>query len=232
MKEHEYLDIALRCYIEPLPARGKGARRARARPRPKTPRPWVRPKTLLVLDTETATDQTRGMPGFTGPEWSAYPQSLLFGTARLYVRDRKGWRWTDEWLFYPDGLPAYGLTALRGWVEDHVERVGASTFLRGTRTRFHFCALSAFLKGLYYVAYEGQALVCGLNLPYDLSRLAWNAGPVRGRFEGGFRLDLYSYVKRGFRKRDPYRPGIRVKNLGSHKASMEFTGVMPDDSSK
>lgn len=229
MKEHEYLDIALRCYVEPLPAKHK---RAETRPRPKIPRPWVRPKALLVLDTETATDRTRTMPGFAGPEWSAYPQSLLFGTARLYVRDRKEWRWTDEWLFYPDELPEYGLSALREWVDGHTERVGASTFLRGTRTRFHFCALSAFLRDFYYVAYEGQALVCGFNLPYDLSRLAWNAGPARDRFEGGFRLDLYSYLKGRSRKRDPYRPGIRVKNLGGHKASMEFTGVMRDDNSK
>ena len=229
----EYLDIALRCYIEPMPAKHKQTKRAQARPRPETPRPWARPNMILVLDTETATDQTRTMPEFEGPDWSAYAQSLLFGTARLYVRGPTEWRWTDEWLFYPDGFPEYGLAALREWVEDHTERVGDSTFLRGTSTKFHFCPVSTFLKDSYWIAYEGGALVCGFNSPYDLSRLAWNAGPAMEDFEGGFRLDLYSYEdERGARKRDPYRPGIRIKNLGSHKASIEFTGVMPDDSSQ
>ena len=173
------------------------------------------------------------MPGFTGPEWSAYAQSLLFGTARLYVQDRKRWRWTDEWLFYPNGLPGHGLAALGGWVEDHTERVGDSIFLRGTSTKLHFCPLNTFLKDFYWIAYEGRALVCGFNLPFDLSRLAWGAVPAGGHFEGVFRLDLFSYIdKRGVRKRDPYRPGIRIKNLGSHKASIEFTGIMPDDSSQ
>lgn len=230
MKEYEYLDIALRCYVEPEPRRGK---RGKVPPQIRKPPRWVRPEMLLVLDTETATDLTRTMPGFKGPEWSAYAQSLLFGTARLYVLERKRWRWTDEWLFYPNDLPEFGLVALRGWVDDHTERIGDSTFLRGTPTKFHFCPLSTFLKDSYWIAYEGRALVCGFNLPYDLSRLAWNAVPAGGRFEGGFRLDLFSYTdKRGERKRDPYRPGIRIKNLGSHKASIEFTGIMPDDSSQ
>jgi len=230
MKGYEYLDIALRCHVEPEPQKGK---RDKAPHETWKPPKWLRPDMILVLDTETATDLTRTMPGFEGPEWSAYAQSLLFGTARLYVRERTRWRWTDEWLFYPDGFPEYGLAALRGWVEDHTERVGDSIFLRGMSTKFHFCPLSTFLKDSYWIAYEGRALVCGFNLPFDLSRLAWNAGPARRRFEGGFRLDLFSYVdKRGVRKRDPYRPGIRIKNLGSHKASIEFTGIMPDDSSQ
>jgi len=230
VKPYEYLDIALRCHVEPdLPKRKKTRDKV---PHEKLNPPlWLRPEMLLIFDCETATDLTRTMPGFEGPEWSPYAQSLLFGTARLYVLEQKRWRWTDEWLFYPDGLPEYGLTMLRGWVEDHVERIGDSVFLQGTRTRFHFCPLREFLRDFYRVAYEGRALVCGFNLPYDDSRLAWNAVPAEGYFEGGFRFDLYSYVKRGKQKRDPYRPGIRIKNLGSHKASIEFTGVMPDDAS-
>lgn len=227
MKEFEYLDVALRCNVEPDPPKKT---RNEAQRRTWKPKQWVRPGMLLVLDTETATDLTQSMPGFKGPEWSAYAQSVLFGTARLYMRERKGWRWTDEWLFYSDALPRHGLAVLRAWVEGHTERVGDAIFLRGTQTRFHFCPLSMFLKDFYWVAHEGQAVVCGFNLPFDLSRLAWHAGPAHGRFEGGFRLDLYSYAdKRATRRRDPYRPGIRIKNLGGHKASIEFTGVMPDD---
>lgn len=229
VKPYEYLDIALRCHVEPEPPKRK--KKKDKAPREKlNPPPWLRPEMLLILDCETATDLTRTMPGFEGPEWSPYAQSLLFGTARLYVLEQKGWRWTDEWLFYPDDLPEFGLAALRGWVDDHTERVGDSTFMRGTPTKFHFCPLSTFLKNSYWIAHEGRALVCGFNLPFDLSRLAWNAVPAGGRFEGGFRLDLFSYVKRGVRKRDPYRPDIRIKNLGSRKASIEFTGIMPDDS--
>jgi hypothetical protein len=187
---------------------------------------------LLVLDTEVATDLTRTMPGFRGSAWSANAQSLMFGTARLYVRGRTRWRATDEWLFHPDDLPEHGLAVLRQWVAEHTERVGEAVFLRGTQTKLHLCPLTALLKDFYRIAYEGQAMICGFNLPFDLSRLAWKASPARGRFEGGFRLDLYAYAdERGKPQRDPYRPAIRIRNLGGHKASMAFTGVKADDDS-
>jgi hypothetical protein len=227
MKAHEYVDIALRCHVESM--RQKNGRA------PNVPtgirRPWARPSMILVLDTETTTELTASMPGFKGPAWSAHAQSLLFGTARLYVHQRRAWRWTDEWLFHPDNLPAHGMSVLRQWVEGHTERVAGGIFLAGTRVHFHFCPLTAFLKDFYYVTAAGRALVCGQNLPFDLTRLAWQARPAHGTFfEGGFRLDLYSYIdKHGKQRRDPYRPGIRIKNLGGHKAAIEWTGVIPDE---
>ena len=43
-----------------------------------------------------------------------------------------------------------------------------------------------FLAKLYKAAYKGRCLLVGFNLPFDLSRIAFNSTSARGRFVGAF----------------------------------------------
>src|SRR5690606_13223447 len=73
---------------------------------------------LVVIDTETTTDDTLTMPGFEGESWDGLRQRLLFGRAlvlrhtgnRAYAPER-------EIVFYPDDLPGEGVERLRAALE-------------------------------------------------------------------------------------------------------------------
>src|SRR5688572_19214293 len=107
--QERWLETMVRCHAVPILSsespdnekKTEPARRRRARSR--------RPSIMHVLDVETATEHTRTMPGFDGPEWEPSAQALLFGRGHTYVRDGRRWTLTDEWLFYPDSLPAEGV---------------------------------------------------------------------------------------------------------------------------
>jgi hypothetical protein len=77
--------------------------------------------------------------------------------------------------------------------------------------------------------YELQAgLVC-FNFPFDISRLAWHAGPARNRrpdqpdaFEGGFSLAIWGYERDGEFRESRHRPRVVVKSIDSKRALKQF----------
>src|SRR5262249_39932505 len=130
---------------------------------------WRRPEAMLVFDTETRTDPT---------------QRLTFGSYRFIVAGEC----LEEGLFYADDLPTRDRKVLEQYVVAHSAKADKPNLLLLTRRQF--------LKKLYKAAYKGRCLVVGFNLPYDLSRLAYDFKMARGRFAGGFSFGLWTYFNK------------------------------------
>jgi len=126
---------------------------------------WQLPDAMLVFDTESRTDAT---------------QRLTFGSYRFFQNGDC----TEEGLFYADDLPVEEWKILERYVARR--RTGSP--------EIRLMKLRQFLDRLYLAAYKGRCLVVGFNLPYDLSRIAYDFAPARGRFAGGFSLVLWSYI--------------------------------------
>jgi hypothetical protein len=156
---------------------------------------------MLVFDTETRTDAT---------------QSMTFGSYRFILAGRC----LEEGLFYGDDLPHQDLHVLQAYVEKH----GAQTANGGVR-QLHLLTRRQFLAKFYQAVYKGRCLLVGFNLPFDLSRIAYDVTDARGRFAGGFSLGLWSYFdKSGNEYANQYRPRIGIKHIDSKRALKGFTG--------
>ena len=97
-----------------------------------------------------------------------------------------------------------------------------------------------FIDKFFQAAYKGRCLLVGFNLPFDLSRIAFDVAPARGRFAGGFSLGLGSYLDdQGRERRDQYRPRVGIKHIDSKRALKGFMArnrpdkadLIPEDSS-
>jgi hypothetical protein len=81
-------------------------------------------------------------------------------------------------------------------------------------------------------------VLVGFNLPFDLSRVAFDATNARGRFTGGFSLGLWSYIKDGSEQQNQFRPRVAMKHIDSKRALKGFTAsntpdavdLIPDES--
>jgi len=161
---------------------------------------WRRPKAMFVFDTETRIDAT---------------QRLTFGGYRFVVDGQC----LEEGLFCADDLPKRDRSVLKKYVEAH--RADTS---QGNR-RVQLLSRFEFLKKIYKTAYRSRCLLVGFNLPFDLSRLAFDVVPARRRFAGGFSLGLWTYFdKAGCEHVDPNRPRICIKQIDSKRALKGFAG--------
>jgi len=168
-------------------------------------KPPRRPDAMFVFDTETRIDAT---------------QRLTFGSYRFVVAGQC----LEEGLFYADDLPRKDLVVLKRYVESH-----RADIARGDRP-LRLLNRREFLKRLYRAAYKSRCLLVGFNLPFDLSRLAYDVVPARRRFAGGFSLGLWTYVDADGRERpDPNRPRISIKQIDSKRALKGFTGHVNTD---
>jgi hypothetical protein len=167
---------------------------------------WRWPEAMLVFDTESTVDAS---------------QRLTFGSYRFIV----GTQCLEEGLFYADDL----LRGDRHVLEEYVATHRADTHKTGVR-QLKLLTQSEFLKLFYASAYKARVLVVGFNLPFDLSRLAFNFPPARDRYAGGFCLQLWWYVDSKGRKRPRgYRPGIDVKHIDSKRSLIAFAGRFTPD---
>ncbi|MGC2329614.1 MAG: hypothetical protein WA604_23095 [Candidatus Sulfotelmatobacter sp.] len=139
-----------------------------------------------MFDTETRTDGTQGM---------------TFGSYRFIVAGRC----LEEGLFYGDDLPQPDLEILQAYVAKH----GADTADDRVR-QLHLLTRRQFLAKFYKAVYKARCLLVGFNLPFDLSRIAYDVTDARGRFAGGFSFGLWSYLdKSGNECANQYRPQSR-----------------------
>ncbi len=169
-------------------------------------KPWRCPDKMFVFDTETRIDATQG---------------LTFGSYRFI---RTG-RCLEEGLFHADDLPAKDRRVLQEYVATHK----ADTVREGVR-RLQLLTLREFVDKLFRATYKGHALLVGFNLPFDLSRIACDFTTARGRFAGGFALELWSYLdKAGREQPNPHRPRICIKHIDSKRALKGFTGCHNPD---
>jgi len=158
-------------------------------------RDWHRPDAMLVLDTETRTDPT---------------QRLTFGSYRFIVDGQLG----KESLFYGDDLPARD----RRILERHVATPSAVLPDEDDHD-VSLLTRDQFVEKVFKNAYKGRCLLIAYNFPFDIARVACNFANARGRFAGGFSLDLWSYAD----GRNRFRPSICIKHIDSKRALKGFT---------
>ncbi len=166
------------------------------------------PEFILTLDTETSVDAA---------------QRLLFGSARVSQIRLDGQllrsHVAQEILFYADELPKrdpVGFAVLRHHAKRH---------------RLRFLSLRQFLERVVWpLAFKARGAIVGFNLPFDLSRLAYDCGEarVRGkggrRFAGGFSFPLWRYRKgRGKWCENRYRPRVVIKPIDRSRALKAFS---------
>lgn len=199
-----YLSTAIRAYTE-------RAKKSKTGPKGPQSRETNWPRHVVVFDTETAIDRT---------------QRLTFGSYRFCRWSRDGTRLDcrEEGFFYDDQLPKTdpgGFAQLQDYAKSR-----AADVVPGVPDEIQLLSRTQFVeKLLYRVAHQARALVVGFNLPFDLSRVAVDCGPARGRFRGGFSLLLWRYRKNKRKpwKPHPFRPRIRIQHLDSKRAFMQFT---------
>src|SRR5947209_7262844 len=163
------------------------------------PKHWRRSNRMLVFDTETRTDPT---------------QSLIFGAYR-YLDNGEC---LEEGLFYADDISE----AERGVLEKYVSERSADVTTRNSR-KLLLLTRAQFIDKFFQAGYKVRCLLVGFNLPFDLSRIAFDVAPARGRFAGGFSLGLGSYLDdQGCERRDQYRPRIGIKHIDSKRALKGF----------
>jgi hypothetical protein len=100
-------------------------------------------------------------------------QSLTFGVYRLCKLVADIYTVTEEGVFYADDLPAKERRVLESHIKTAVSDVASFP------PRFPLYSRSEFIKKVFWPAIKHNgALVCGLNVPFDLARLAlaWSKG--------------------------------------------------------
>ena len=185
----------------------------RPRKESRAPKKWVRPRGMLVFDAETRVDAA---------------QALTFGSFRVFWDGRC----LKEGLFYGEVLEDKERHVLDEYVAAHqAETVHQSNLELLSRREF--------VDLLFELAYRRRYLTVAFNMPFDLSRVAFEFTKARGRFAGGFALELWSYINNlGHEVPDPNRPRICIKHIDSKRALKGFTSrripdpadLIPDDS--
>jgi hypothetical protein len=114
-------------------------------------------------------------------------QSLRFGSYQV----RKGDTLHEAGVFYsPTGLSDYEHSVLAEFAADHDLRI---------ITRDEFAE-----QVFYGIGYDLRATIIGLNLPFDISRIALRHSSARGDMRGGFSFTLSA---------DKRKPAVQVKHL-------------------
>ena len=110
------------------------------------------PELALVFDTESRITAD---------------QSLTFGVYRLCRLVKDIYRVTQEGIFYADDLPTKERHVLETYLETAISDVPSFP------PEFPLFSRSEFIQKVFWPAIKRDgALVCGLNLPFDLTRLA------------------------------------------------------------
>jgi hypothetical protein len=157
-----------------------------------TPKPRPKPSDwVLVFDCETKTT----------PD-----QRLRVGAYQVRY---KGRLWERGVFYDPAGLDREEIETLRKFIlAERPTEDGERIFLR---TR------AAFVEQVFYCqAFDIGGQIVGLNLPFDISRIAIRHVNARQSMKGGFSFVLTE---------DKRRPKVAVKHLSARAALFRFTGA-------
>ncbi|HTA22761.1 MAG TPA: hypothetical protein VK763_04445 [Terriglobales bacterium] len=191
-------DIFLRAYAVAADQKKGGKGESRGGNDPK----W--PVHALVVDTETRITAD---------------QSLTLGVYRLCKLTDDKYRVTQEGLFYADDLRVEELKVLKTY------RRTAVSDVKSFPPQFSLHSRSEFMKKVFYPAMKRDgALVCGLNLPFDLSRLAldWGKAGKGGSDDRSWSLTMVRYPN-GEENKNCRR--VIIKPIDSKKA---FISLAPE----
>ncbi|MFI5109045.1 MAG: hypothetical protein ACHP78_09395 [Terriglobales bacterium] len=161
-------------------------------------KPWQEPEKVptwpdrvLVFDTETTID-TR--------------QELTFGAYRVCQLVDGNYLCSEEGLFHADDLDAGQRRILKTYVGSELASIGVKSFPPKLDLKLY--RRSKFVEKVFWKAVRDGGMVLGLNLPFDLSRLA--VGWARAR-RGGWSLIFSERRSRKTGKMEPNRNKPRVR---------------------
>ncbi len=164
------------------------------------------PKYVLVIDTETTTDERQAL------NFGAY-QFCKAGSDGKYICREEG-------LFYADDLDAVQVEVLRKYVETK----GVNPAKWGPRLKFY--SRSVFVEKVMFVAVQAGAAIVAFNLPFDLSRLAIEYRVARGAGGRGWSFVVFQYQDKKTGKWLPnsFRPRIQLRPKDSKAAFIRLAG--------
>jgi hypothetical protein len=183
-------DIFLRAYAVAADSKRKRKSKPKRNARANQDSKWS--EHALVLDTETRITAD---------------QSLTFGVYRRCKLVGETYRVTEEGVLYADDLPPKERKTLQTYMRTTISDVASFP------PRFPLYSRSEFMKRVFWPAIKrNAALVCGLNLPFDLARLAldWSRGE-----EGEWSLTMSQYAN-GNENRNC--PRVLITPIDSKKA--------------
>ena len=154
------------------------------------------PSVVLIFDTETRVTAD---------------QSLTFGVFRFCELKNAKYIVIREGLFYADNLPAKERNILENYARTAISDV------KSFPPEFPLYSRSDFMKKVFWPAIKWKgALVCGLNLPFDLARLAlaWSRGE-----QDEWSLTMSRYADGS---ENPHIPRILIKPIDSKKAFIKL----------
>jgi len=207
-------DIFLRAYAVPSGKKQNSRSTASANDGPK----W--PPHALIIDPETriTVDQTL--------TFSVYQRCVLIDDQYTVV---------EEGLFHADDLPKQELKILRAYMRTAIP--DAASF----PPRFPLYSRSEFMRRVFWPSIKfNDAMVCGFNLPFDLSRLAlsWAKGDknewslTMSRYSNGAENRNYPRIlitpidsKKAFIKlATPWKPGEWINAGNAHFLDLRTQG--------
>jgi hypothetical protein len=187
------------------------------------------PEWILVFDAETTVDATQrlnfGAWRFVQTTWPTYGEPTM--------------RCVEEGLFYADDLPnrcPRGFRTLETYATRRPPDVNRDEWDAAWQLRF-VSAREFVEEVLYPVAHRGRFWIVGLNLPFDLSRLATAVSTSTDYLAGGFSLVLIDYETDGVRQENQWRARLAIKSLDSKRqligfkrpAELDEVDQIPDD---
>jgi hypothetical protein len=177
----------------------------------------------VVADNKKKRKRKRSARADREPKWSRYAlvfdtetritadQSLTFGVYRLCKLAGESYIVTEEGIFYADDLRAKERKVLHAHIQPAVSDVASFP------PRFPLYSRSQFMQRVFWPAIKRNgALICGLNLPFDLARLAltWSKSEKN---EWSLTMSQYSD---GAENRN--YPRVLIKPIDSKKAFIKL----------
>jgi hypothetical protein len=182
---------------------GTRARGAKSKASPRTPKLW--PDHALVWDTESTLD---------------LEQRLNFGVWRFCELRDGAYVPVQEGIFYRDHLPAKDVHKIIGYAKTRA----ADRLVPGADRELVVLTRSDFVERVFWESVRAGALVVGVNLPFDIARIAvrWTAAR-----DGGFSFVLSQLSKKGVE--NIHRPRVRIAPLNGVAEKIELTAVRRTD---
>ncbi len=165
--------------------------------------PLKYPEHALVFDSETLLDTS---------------QAFILGVYQICHWEENAYVSVEEGLVFADGATA----GERLIVQEYARTRRAET--ASGKSKIRTLSQSNFVEKIFYkLAYDADALVCGFNLPFDLSRLALDARKARGNKGWSLIMSQYKDKKTGSLRENPFRPRIIITPKDSKAAFINFT---------
>ena len=161
----------------------------------------------LVIDCETLLDTS---------------QALILCCYQICRLNAEGcYECIEEGLVFPDGLSAADRLVLREYAARNKARTAT-----GSSDRLRVLALSKFMEHVFFkLALDGEAFVCGFNLPFDLCCLALDTRRGRRSNEWSLVMSMFRDKKTGKLRENPFLPRIILAPKDSKAAFIRFTGL-------